>query len=314
MNSKTIINKFCIFCGTSNEKADYITSTSDDRYNIQGLFDVVKCKSCSHIYTKFEDSFSIKKLYESNYSAHDPSKIYYKLRNYFYRSFLFIIYLKVDGDQYFLPLLNDNKKLTLDFGCYEGRQMYLFSKLGIPTEGYEINETALQITKKMGFIVHNEDINIFVNNNLQRFHIVQFSNVIEHLENPLNTLILLRRTLKNEGLIKIAIPNFDSIFRKIFKNNWANYHLPFHFHHFNQRQIFRLIESAGFAVTKFKTISPSLGLTYSLLNFLKIKNKYNIIITPTVLLIIFLLKPIIFFLNIFGKGDTMLVQAKKINE
>ena len=58
--------------------------------------------------------------------------------------------------------------------------------------------------------------------------------VLEHVPDLEVQIKELKRLLKPDGLLVIAVPNFKSYDAKVYKENWAAYDVPRHLYHFSQ--------------------------------------------------------------------------------
>lgn len=292
----------------------------DDRHNNKDFFTIVQCAECKHVYTlvDFNDD-DIKNLYESHYSSDDKktkaTSLYQIIRNFIYNSKFFSLWLKFDGDQYFLEKVKDNKRYKLlDYGCFEGRQMPLFAACGYEVEGYEINEKASEVARNKGLIVHGGDLKEFVEKKSGYYDVIILSHVIEHLKNPKETIYNISKLLKESGEIKVSCPNYYSYYRLLFGEYWSNYHVPFHLHHFNHLNLEKLFDNLSLKIKTIDTISPSHALSYSILNFLGIREKKNIIVILFMFIVLIIFKIPSILLNLILKGDCLkivLVKDKK---
>ena len=63
---------------------------------------------------------------------------------------------------------------------------------------------------------------------------------LEHLYEPIPTLNEVKRILKDDGLLVIAVPNVDSFAAKVFKENWYQLEIPIHLIAFSPDSITRM--------------------------------------------------------------------------
>ncbi|MCK4462867.1 MAG: class I SAM-dependent methyltransferase [Candidatus Omnitrophica bacterium] len=90
-------------------------------------------------------------------------------------------------------------KKALDVGCSRGRQSVLLEK-----KGYEV--TSVDI-KKEYHKCRRVDVNERLPFDNESFDLVWVSEVIEHLDNPAQTLKEIRRVLKKDGALIATTPN-----------------------------------------------------------------------------------------------------------
>ena len=298
----------CNLCGYKSNINKFISSNLDDRFRIPTIFQIYCCCRCDNYFTNLDLSDSeLKSLYKKYYSK-NISKKYIFLRDLFFNSPFFSFFNYLDGDQYFIPRKKTHLSL-LDFGCYEGRQLILHKNKYRKVAGYEFNKIAAQLARKKGFTVYDCSYNKLLKMNLN-FDVIIMSNVFEHINNPNHILNNLHKLLNNNGLIKIAVPNYDSIFRLVFKSAWSNYHVPFHLNHFSKTTLTNFFKKYGYTLTKSVTVTPSYGLCFSLMNVIGIINKKRNFLLIFFMLFFLLLKPLIFFLNLNNKGDILKLEFK----
>jgi len=112
--------------------------------------------------------------------------------------------------------LND---VVLDFGCGNGG---ILANLNCKTRyGIEINPYAREVANKRGFDVY-EDLTNISDHSITK---VISNHALEHVKNPLQTLIDLRKKLTDDGMLILCLPFDDWRIRNISANNDINHHL-----------------------------------------------------------------------------------------
>lgn len=145
-----------------------------------------------------------------------------------------------------------NKKLTiLDIGCGRGNLLKAFSRMnneciGVERSDFPTNDEAANIT------IHKKDF-LDVNLNPNSFDIIVIWHVLEHLTDPISTLAKARELLKPMGKLIIAVPNFDSLQRRLFSKHWFHLDLPRHIFHFNKKTLIDILESNKLTVNRIHT-------------------------------------------------------------
>jgi SAM-dependent methyltransferase len=79
------------------------------------------------------------------------------------------------------------------------------------------------------------------------FDVVIGGMVLEHLHDPLGCVREIRRILKPDGLLVLAVPNIGSIEFRVFRGWWHGLELPRHLYHFTPKTIRRLLGAGGFS-------------------------------------------------------------------
>ncbi len=101
--------------------------------------------------------------------------------------------------------------------------------------------------------------------------------VLEHVYDLKEQLAWLKNNLSREGVLFIAVPNFESHDASLYKSNWAAYDVPRHLYHFSRKAIQLLFEEQHMKVVdvhpmKFDAFYVSLlseKYTSGKMNFLK---------------------------------------------
>jgi SAM-dependent methyltransferase len=87
------------------------------------------------------------------------------------------------------------------------------------------------------------------------FDVIALFHVLEHVSDPRHHLQTAHRLLAPHGRLVIAVPNFDSLQRRIFGTRWNGLDIPRHLHHFRARDLLALLEQTGFHVTRTRHFS-----------------------------------------------------------
>ena len=102
----------------------------------------------------------------------------------------------------------------------------------------------------------------------EKFDLVILSQVLEHLLDPLHVLVKVRKLIKPEGVLAIAVPNVDAILIKILKSRSSFLGLPGHIIHFSRQGLSALLRRAGFEVNHHTYVSR--------IPYFSISNRLNI--------------------------------------
>lgn len=140
-------------------------------------------------------------------------------------------------------------KTILDIGCGTGEYLLACQNAGWNVSGVEPNEKARNFTKAK---VSSHKENIF--NNIEaliakqedlKFDVISLWHVLEHVPNLEEYIVHLKKLLKPNGRLIIAVPNYKSFDAKYYKEFWAAYDVPRHLWHFSKKAIsilFGLVE------------------------------------------------------------------------
>jgi len=201
-------------------------------------FRIVKCKKCNLVFLNPRPQ----KKY---------IKMFYKTDSYWGRDLIskktLGNYQKEREKSYgkIYDLIPDKKGKILDIGAGIGLFLSKFKEEGWDVEGVEYSKEASNYALiQFGIKIQSRDF--LEKKIINKFDVVTMNNVLEHLYKPLETLIKVNKTLKDDGFLIIAVPNLDSLGFKIFGKNWYPLQPPIHLYHFTPITINKMLKKAGF--------------------------------------------------------------------
>ena len=182
------------------------------------------------------------KYYESvDYISHTDSK-----RSLFEKCYHFIKSVALKNKLNLVNSLQPAKGSILDIGAGTGDFLSVVKENGWNTIGVEPSEKAKAIAKRKG-VSFVEETSELENNS---FDVITMWHVLEHVPNLDNQIKELKRLLKPNGSLIIAVPNFKSFDAKQYGNFWAAYDVPIHFWHFSKTAIKKLFAKEDMELVK----------------------------------------------------------------
>ncbi len=123
----------------------------------------------------------------------------------------------------------------LDYGCGVGDFLNTM-KNHFHGEGIEPNPNACKIAQEKTklTITSNTDLSVFEN---EHFDVITLWHVLEHIPNLKEVSEELKRILKEDGVLIIAVPNHKSFDATYYKEFWAAYDVPRHLWHFSKESM-----------------------------------------------------------------------------
>ena len=104
---------------------------------------------------------------------------------------------------------------VLDFGMGWGYWCLMAKAFGYNVSGLELSKERIEFAGKNGInVIEYSDIST------DKFDFINAEQVFEHIPEPLRTLKLLARSLKNGGIIKISVPNGKGIEKELANPEW----------------------------------------------------------------------------------------------
>ena len=308
-------NEDCLNCGGTLQSS--INGLCDTRFGTGGKYEARCCIACGleQIFPVPEPE-ELRKLYEEHYnSGGEKGTFYNRMREAFLASLWYRIWMQLDGDASFHSRKGTGR--LLDIGCNEGRSMRIFARNGFRVTGLELSERAAGAARASGFTVHTCELAAYEPEAL--CDVAVLSNVLEHSLAPKQMLQNAARVLKPGGEVWISCPNSKSWQRSIFKRAWINWHVPFHISHFSAGLLDRWLGSAGCYRVTTRQVSPAAWLASSLLVSAFFRRgkptrqlRSPILFPLTMLIAKLLLFPFLYLANRLGRGDCLVVIAKKI--
>ena len=143
---------------------------------------------------------------------------------------------------------NPSKGNLLDIGAGTGDFLNQANRSGWNCVGIEPNEKAknIAIAKGVQFVATLDDLDD------HSFDVITMWHVLEHVPDLEIQIKTLKRLLKPNGTIFIAVPNFKSFDAKHYKSFWAAYDVPRHLWHFSKISIQKLFNKENLKLKKVK--------------------------------------------------------------
>jgi len=132
--------------------------------------------------------------------------------------------------------LSNHKGTLLDIGAGTGNFCETSKQNSWDVYGVEPSQKAREVAAKKNIFLH-QSIEDFTG---QQFDVVTLWHVLEHLPDLENTITAIQKLLKPNGVLLVAVPNYNSFDAKHYKGFWAAYDVPRHLWHFSQKSMSKL--------------------------------------------------------------------------
>jgi SAM-dependent methyltransferase len=135
----------------------------------------------------------------------------------------------------------------VDIGCGSGERVTFASDSGCHQSfGVDKFDFAKSKSKQEAKIINSEILDFKPKD---KFQVASLFHVLEHLDNPHETLAHIKnRVLKEDGYLIIQVPNYGSFESRIFKSRWFGLDAPRHYWHFNEKALRLLLQESGYKV------------------------------------------------------------------
>ena len=249
----------CPICNASSI-VSFIKTTAQ-MHSSKELFNFDQCANCQLIFLNPRVNLdNLKNYYTSYYLPYRGSEAWGKYSKL------------VEGSQKKLDLKRvkwvkemcsvSPKSLILDVGC--GNPSFLKAcqqELNCKTLGIDFSDEGW---KEQSTLFKGLDLQVAEIKDLSlnlKPDIITMWHYLEHDYTPLENLTYLKSIAKPSTTLIIEIPNFDSISRKKYNENWAGWHTPRHTSLFSPDNIKLLLDKSGWNVSQlitYGTLNPYL--------------------------------------------------------
>jgi 2-polyprenyl-3-methyl-5-hydroxy-6-metoxy-1,4-benzoquinol methylase len=241
----------CPICNASSI-ASFIKTTAQ-MHSSKELFNFDQCANCQLVFLNPRVNLdSLKNYYTSHYLPYRGSEAWGKYGKL------------VEGSQKKLDLKRvkrvkemhsvSPKSLILDVGC--GNPSFLKAcqqELNCKTMGIDFSDEGW---KEQSTLLKGLDLQVAEIKDLSvnlKPDVITMWHYLEHDYTPLENLTYLKSIAKPSTTLIIEIPNFDSISRKKYNENWAGWHTPRHTSLFSPENIKLLLDKSGWNVSQLLT-------------------------------------------------------------
>lgn len=162
----------------------------------------------------------------------------------------------------FVSEIAGNKKLNiLDVGCSAGYLGEYFKTLGHHVTGIDINAEAIEVAREYLDEVYCESLDIFFAREFKnKFDVVLFGDVLEHVTNPEEILNKTASVLSADGVVVASIPNVShlAVRAMLLEGRWEYANLGLldkdHFRFFTKENIYKLFSDSNYEVQSMKCV------------------------------------------------------------
>ena len=236
----------CPVCGSTD--IYFVFSTKDNTVSKQE-FEIWECKECTLRFTQdIPDLSFIGSYYKSEeYISHSNTskglinRLYKSVRN---RSL-------VQKRKLIQKTTGMDKGKLLDLGSGIGSFVNEMTNHGWDVTGIEPDNDARTVALT-SYNITLADNDLFKNLPENSFDVITLWHVLEHVHELHDYVVLLKKRLKENGKLFIAVPNYTALDGKIYKQFWAAYDVPRHLYHFTPKSMDDLMKRHGLKILDYK--------------------------------------------------------------
>jgi SAM-dependent methyltransferase len=305
-------NVYCNYCGS--DAFDLLGTFRDVEFDNPGEFPYVRCRECGLIYLHIRPTPAELHLYYP--AEYQPFRTAIQDERY-----PWMRWARQRNIHKYCQVVEQGSSLSdgriLDVGCSTGIFLDAMRSKGWETIGVEISAEAVQYAQ------HRFGLDVFpgqLSDNQfdpESFDAITLWNVFEHLFEPFETLKETYRLLKNEGVLIMVFPSWESLDRQIFGESWIGFDAPRHLFVYPRSVYRNMIQTAGLEIVQLQP-GPNnyFAFTASLDRWLKsnvkntaLRNAMGKLMNAPGMRYVF--QPFIWLADSLGKGATTLVIARK---
>jgi len=232
----------CPICGSARIK---LFLTGKDYFLSSEIFSIVKCQDCGFKFTNPRpEKTELGKYYESSdYISHSN-----KQKGLFASLYQIIRKYTLSRKHAIITRYQPAGKI-LDIGCATGQFLHYMKSKGWKTVGIEPD------TKTRERAISEFGLDVFPEDHLDTLNVASFDaitmwHVLEHVADLNGRIEQLKKLIKANGTLIIAVPNCEAYDAELYGPFWAGYDLPRHLYHFSKPDIKLLLEKHGFLIQK----------------------------------------------------------------
>lgn len=199
----------------------------------------LNCKTCGHVFTNgFYTDTALSAIFSK---THEGQLVGHDYENQRYVSARII--------EQVLPYQASGVWLDVGFG--NGALLMTALEYGFQPEGIDLRKDNVKRMKAAGINAYAVPIQEIAG--ADRFDVMSFMDVLEHIPFPKEALSAARRLLKPDGALVLSMPNMDSPIWRLLDANKQN---PYwgeleHYHNFGKKRLYELLAEMQFTPIKY---------------------------------------------------------------
>jgi 2-polyprenyl-3-methyl-5-hydroxy-6-metoxy-1,4-benzoquinol methylase len=153
-------------------------------------------------------------------------------------------------------------RYLLDVGCYTGSLLEAANSIGYRAYGIEPSKKAVELAKKdFSDSIAEGSYSLAPDIFSRQFDVITAVDVLEHLRDPIDFIVVMKKMLKRGGYFVLVMPDFGSLASRLLGRRWYGIQLT-HLFYFNRRSLEILLGKYGFRVVRRGTYKRSFSIEY----------------------------------------------------
>lgn len=227
-------------------------------------FPHVKCKKCNLVYVnQILNQDEYKKLWKAEDSWENVLETGDQIKMQAFEA-------EYSMDVVMLYLDNKTNISVCDIGCGPGTLLGQAKKRGYYTFGIEPNKRCHKFLEDKG-IDYTPDFFPLKQDIGKNFDCLFLLNALEHMRNPLQTVLEVKKLLKPKGILYVSVPCVNALVNRVLHEKSGVFAGHSHIQFFSPETLSLLFEKCGFKVLEYETIISEIG---TLKNYLSFQDPY----------------------------------------
>ena len=236
-------------CPVCNHCNVQIAIESQDFSLTQTPFSILHCNHCSFRFTSpVPNQDEIGQYYKFNdYISHTDTKEGWMNQLYHFVRTKTL----ADKTKWVQSLFTGYKGHILDIGAGTGAFAHAMQEKAWKVTGLEPDA----VTREKAFEIHQlhlQSTEVIFNLPENEFEVITMWHVLEHVHALKPYLNQCFKSLKDNGRLIIAVPNYTSFDARYYKKYWAAYDLPRHLYHFSPKSMSILLNEMEFEIVSIR--------------------------------------------------------------
>lgn len=239
----------------------------------RGEWSIVRCRETDFVflanppaYDRLEEEFAWEKTYEEEKARRRDVEPVLGRMSAAYKAARLAIFSKRNKIATLVcdelaTIGGDGPRRVLDIGCGEGMLMVeireRMAARGVEVEPFGV-EVSIELAARSNALVEPHGGRVVCANAIDgtaeldpgSIHVAAMSSFLEHESRPLHLLQQLHRALAPGGRVVLKVPNFACWNRTVRGTRWCGFRYPDHVNYFTPQTLARLVEEAGFRITR----------------------------------------------------------------
>ncbi len=236
----------CPFCQSGDIHQKFVVKD----YTVSGkFFTILQCRHCQGAFTQDVPSQEeIGPYYASeNYISHSDTQ-----QGFINKAYHLVRSRTLIQKRKMLQSLTKKEMGSIaDIGCGTGAFLHTMQQAGWQITGFEPDETARQNAERLYNIKPLPSPELY-NQPSDSYDAVTMWHVLEHVHDLHGYIEQVKKILKRDGKLLVAVPNYTSADAAQYQQFWAAYDVPRHLYHFSPASITLLMKQHGLQVIATK--------------------------------------------------------------